>query len=117
MLRMHHQRGAPLLAEGLFPGVIALDAPDIVIGREQAVRDGVKSIVLGCDTIGEVHGIVSRQHIRVSMMKEGGWLLEDLGSTNGVLVNGLRVSRHFLQVYMLPKIVWRVAVAIAGFVA
>jgi pSer/pThr/pTyr-binding forkhead associated (FHA) protein len=33
----------------------------------------------------------SRQHARISAV-DGDWKLEDLGSTNGVLVNGARVA-------------------------
>ena len=34
---------------------------------------------------------VSRQHAQISFDDVEGWLVEDLGSTNGVVVNGGRV--------------------------
>jgi hypothetical protein len=37
-------------------------------------------------------GLVSRRHFRV-FPEGGGWTLEDLGSTNGTLVNGRKVGR------------------------
>lgn len=39
---------------------------------------------------------VSRQHARL-VPEAGGWVVEDLGSRNGVLVEGERVSRHRLE--------------------
>jgi len=38
---------------------------------------------------------VSRRHARVTGMYDG-FLIEDLGSTNGVVLNGHRVSKHML---------------------
>ena len=35
---------------------------------------------------------VSRQHARISFEEGSGWVIEDLGSTNGVVVNGGRVD-------------------------
>ena len=35
---------------------------------------------------------VSRQHARISFEEGAGWFIEDLGSTNGVVVNGGRVD-------------------------
>jgi hypothetical protein len=35
---------------------------------------------------------VSRQHARISFEEDSGWVIEDLGSTNGVVVNGGRVD-------------------------
>jgi hypothetical protein len=37
-------------------------------------------------------GLISRRHFRV-FPEGGGWTLEDLGSTNGTLVNGRKVGR------------------------
>ena len=40
---------------------------------------------------------VSRNHARVSKSDVGAYLLEDLGSKNGTLVNGLPITRHLLS--------------------
>ena len=42
------------------------------------------------------HRAVSAQHAAISVREEG-VLVEDLDSTNGTFVNGVRVSRHMLQ--------------------
>jgi pSer/pThr/pTyr-binding forkhead associated (FHA) protein len=39
---------------------------------------------------------VSRRHARISKASNG-WLVEDLGSTNGVVVNGASVEREYLR--------------------
>ena len=39
----------------------------------------------------------SRRHFRIGKVKEGGWMIEDLGSTNGTLVNGSKVKRARLS--------------------
>ncbi len=39
---------------------------------------------------------VSRRHARL-MFRDGGWLIQDLASTNGVTVNGMTVGRYQLQ--------------------
>lgn len=39
---------------------------------------------------------VSRRHARISKATNG-WLVEDLGSTNGVMVNGTSVDREYLR--------------------
>ena len=35
---------------------------------------------------------VSRSHARIAFSGEGSWVIEDLGSTNGVVVNGARIK-------------------------
>jgi len=35
---------------------------------------------------------VSRRHARIAQDAAGGWVVEDLGSTNGVAVNGVRIT-------------------------
>jgi pSer/pThr/pTyr-binding forkhead associated (FHA) protein len=39
--------------------------------------------------------LASRRHFRV-LQKEGAWWAEDLGSTNGTLVNGRKITQHRL---------------------
>jgi hypothetical protein len=42
------------------------------------------------------HDSVSRRHARMSNTADGRWIIEDLGSKNGVRVEGSRVERHEL---------------------
>src|SRR5262245_42900290 len=62
-----------------------LDRTPVAIGRE---HDAAVQVV-GDD--------VSRKHARIVSADDGGLVLEDLGSTNGTLVNGERITRHRLQ--------------------
>jgi pSer/pThr/pTyr-binding forkhead associated (FHA) protein len=41
--------------------------------------------------------LVSRLHCRLTADKSDQLIVEDLGSTNGTLVNGARVERHVLR--------------------
>jgi hypothetical protein len=70
------------------PFVIALDwsgaQDDLLIGRGP-----------GCD-VALPDQTVSRRHARL-VFRDGGWILQDLGSRNGVTVNGVRVGRCQLQ--------------------
>jgi hypothetical protein len=49
----------------------------------------------GCDVV-LAHATVSRRHIGLHF-RDGHWILRDLGSTNGTLVNGTPVRRCQLQ--------------------
>ncbi len=61
----------------------ALDVPEMVIGRE-----------LGADiVISDVE--VSRKHAHL-VAQQGSYLIEDLGSTNGTVVNGMRLASPYL---------------------
>ena len=61
----------------------ALDKPEMVIGRD-----------LGVDiVISDVE--VSRKHAHL-VAQQGSYLIEDLGSTNGTVVNGLRLTSPYL---------------------
>lgn len=77
-----HARSLPrrafLVAEGKR---FVLGPAGAVIGRSQ-----------DCDVMLQDSN-VSRRHARVSVGADGTWAVEDLGSTNGVLVNGARVTR------------------------
>src|SRR4029450_12904181 len=63
---------------------IELAATEIVFGRDVAC-----GLQLDDDS-------VSRRHARVEPT-EGGWIIADLGSTNGVYVNDERVERRGLK--------------------
>jgi pSer/pThr/pTyr-binding forkhead associated (FHA) protein len=70
------------------PVLLALDwsggQNDITIGRDR-----------GCDVI--LSGAeVSRRHARL-FFRDGSWVLQDLQSTNGTTVNGVRVGRCELR--------------------
>lgn len=72
--------------QGIAAGsMFALTAGDLTIGR-----DGECEIILAENT-------VSRQHARVQRDGSGQWTLLDLGSANGVYVNGMRVQRAILS--------------------
>lgn len=80
--------GVPALIglQGIVAGsAFALTAGDLTIGR-----DGENEIVLAENT-------VSRRHARVLRDGQGQWTLTDLGSANGVYVNGMRVQRAILS--------------------
>lgn len=59
------------------------------------------SIMLGRDIINDVtigDPEVSRQHCRFEKLPEGGYTIEDLGSTNGSFINGTKISgKHNLS--------------------
>jgi hypothetical protein len=72
--------------QGLATGsTFALTAGDVTIGR-----DGENEIVLAENT-------VSRYHARLLRQDNGQFALTDLGSANGVYVNGTRVQRAILR--------------------
>jgi len=80
--------GIPALigVQGIVAGsTFALTAGDLTIGR-----DGENEIVLAENT-------VSRRHARVLRDGQGQFSLTDLGSANGVYVNGMRVQRAILD--------------------
>ena len=58
-----------------------------------------RTIMIGRDPIADIVIIdpeVSRQHVRLTQREEGGYQIQDLGSTNGSFVNGQRLSGDFL---------------------
>jgi transcriptional regulator of acetoin/glycerol metabolism len=73
------------------------DVDEVVIGRgdgravRRETKDGVRRIVL---TVPD--RLVSSTHARILRKKQELWI-EDLGSTNGVLVDGARVTRRQLE--------------------
>jgi hypothetical protein len=68
--------------------LLALDwtgaTAELVIGRHRSC-----DVVLASDD-------VSRRHARM-VFRDGAWILHDLDSTNGTLVNGVRVGRYRLR--------------------
>lgn len=68
--------------------VLALDwasgEDDLVIGRGS-----------GCD-VPLISDTVSRRHARL-IYRDGAWIIEDLASTNGIVINGVRVGRYQLR--------------------
>jgi transcriptional regulator with PAS, ATPase and Fis domain len=75
-----------LYAEGYraLPPIFLLDEKACTIGREE-----------GCDLRLSVTA-VSRRHAELSL-ERGQWIVRDLGSTNGTLVDGQRVTEHALE--------------------
>ncbi len=63
---------------------VMLDRP-VTIGRDPDVE------------LPLADGSISREHIRIDRAPDGRYLLSDLGSTNGTLVNGERVTAHILS--------------------
>jgi hypothetical protein len=58
-----------------------------------------EELIVGRDRVCSVHlcePTVSRRHARL-LRRDGSWIIEDLGSTNGTLVNGARVGRCALR--------------------
>ncbi|MCC7539251.1 MAG: sigma-54-dependent Fis family transcriptional regulator, partial [Deltaproteobacteria bacterium] len=50
-------------------------------------------------------GAVSRYHARVERVSSDGWLLRDLGSTNGTIVNGITITQpHLLRTHDVVRI-------------
>jgi len=76
------------------------DFHKFVLGRDPIAEDSDEyCLKLGNDTADtEWHGLISRRHVRLMLKPDGGWLLEDLASTNGVYINEQRlVSSCVLQ--------------------
>lgn len=65
-------------------GKFALTTGDVLVGR-----DGDNDIVLA-------ENMVSRRHARLRRDAQGRFVVTDLGSANGVHVNGMRVARAYL---------------------
>jgi len=72
-----------ILNKGSGPGTVYPLIDGVTIGR-----DSDNDIVLA-------DSAVSRQHARVSFQEEK-WVLEDLGTANGTILNGLRVDKKTL---------------------
>ena len=81
--------GALDARERAVPTLLALDwsgvEEQLLIGRHQ-----------DCDVV-LTHATVSRRHAQLRF-RDGGWVLQDLTSTNGTVVNGVSVVRCRLEV-------------------
>jgi len=79
-----------------------LDKSETIIGR-------AKDAAVRVEDVG-----ISRQHARIVRTQEGRFVLEDLGSTNGVFVNGEKVNRADLttsdRIQIGPNAILRFAV-------
>jgi len=80
------------------PGLLVVTAPQpSLIGTFHGI--GGEGIVVGRGTDVELRiddGGISRRHLRISRNESGGFVAEDLGSTNGSYVNGVRVKSALL---------------------
>jgi len=80
------QGAAFVVRSGFYEGLeVALDRSWIVVGRGRSA-----DVVLAEPTI-------SRAHAAVGFDPEDGFFVQDLGSTNGTLVNGARADRQRLK--------------------
>ena len=52
----------------------------------------------GCDVVLNLEGI-SRQHCKVEVVDEENIFVTDLGSTNGVMINGEKIAPHVKTPY------------------
>lgn len=73
----------------------ALELVDQAGQRVPLARQAVIGRMPGCDVQLDDPS-VSRRHARISQASNG-WLIEDLGSTNGIMVNGASVDREYLS--------------------
>ena len=82
----------PRLRLTVTPGgqeILASGQSELIIGR--AYKDQVPGIDLG--PYGGSQAGVSRQHSRL-IYRDQKWFIEDLGSTNGTFVNGVKIAAH-----------------------
>jgi class 3 adenylate cyclase len=82
-----------------------------IVVLEMDLKHAAEGLVVGRHTeqcqIVIAHGSLSRKHARLLFLSEGGLSIEDLGSTNGTIVDGMRLPanqprplRHGAQIVM-----------------
>ncbi|RME74955.1 MAG: FHA domain-containing protein [Chloroflexi bacterium] len=81
-----------IVASGL--EIVHSHRSELVIGR--AYKDNIPDIDLG--PYGGSKAGVSRRHARL-LFQDGQWFLEDLASTNGTFLNGIKIAPHQLVVF------------------
>lgn len=93
----HQPSGPRAGAGGGVPGGAgaSLELVDQAGQRVPLARQAVIGRMPGCDVQLDDPS-VSRRHARISQATNG-WLIEDLGSTNGIMVNGASVDREYLS--------------------
>jgi len=64
---------------------VPLDAKGVILGRSS-----------NCDVVLD-HSNVSRQHARISQDPFGRWIAEDLGSHNGISIEGQRIKAQAIS--------------------
>lgn len=86
---MHVQRllGAEAV---LLASIQVIQGPDK--GRAYDLLDGENIIGRKSNSVELTDGTVSRHHARLTI-KDGDWILQDLGSANGTFLNGVRVTQ------------------------
>jgi hypothetical protein len=82
-------------AEPAMAGRASLELVDQAGQRITLPNQAIIGRMPGCDVQLDDPS-VSRRHARISRANSG-WLIEDLGSTNGVTVNGASVEREYLS--------------------
>jgi hypothetical protein len=99
VLRLANPEDARL--QGCRPPVLVelRDFSKFVLGRNPVAEEDEYLIKLGDESRTDCawQALVSRRHLRISIMPDGAWRLEDLSSTNGVYVNQLRVDCRVLR--------------------
>jgi adenylate cyclase len=69
-----------------------------IVVREIDLKQATDGLVMGRHTeqcqIVVAHGSLSRKHARLLFVSQGGLSIEDLGSTNGTIVDGMRLPAH-----------------------
>jgi len=90
------------------------------IGRMFSVAEGGAETVIGRGKEAQVRiddAGASRAHARLIQVPEGGYVLEDLGSTNGTFVDGERIDRTELasghRIHIGPNVVVSFAIVAA----
>ncbi|EKX52249.1 hypothetical protein GUITHDRAFT_102151 [Guillardia theta CCMP2712] len=68
----------------------------MIIGRNPLPQEGEMGFTIACsDSV--TSSLVSRRHLMLQQDLDGNWILFDLNSTNGVMVNGKPVVEHRLK--------------------